>query len=156
MLVKMYVDRVLRGFFDGISAGVNIKLDFDDQLLGRVKRELGNIRQEENRQKQLTTGFKEQRRRNHQQQGQQQQQQQYQQQRAPVSWIDGPPNYSEPCRNGQRGHPCKVFNRGTGKCQFGHLQQPQQQQAYQQQQQQQHKQPFTPRGQGPPQPPPFK
>jgi hypothetical protein len=125
LYIKAYVDGVLRLYFDGIQQGTNISLHFDADELAKAKRQVDSARKDEQRAKQLTANYKQSLRpqklfkgdtppnsKNQQHGG------------SPITYVDGPPSATEHCRNFAKGVPCKVFNRGTGRCHLMHVQAP--------------------------------
>jgi hypothetical protein len=118
-LIKMYTDRILKGYFDGIARGTNIDLAFDKDTFADVKQDLQNLRQEEQRQKQLlqnTKGGGGKRGGDKKPPADSAGGKQF----AKIEWVDGPPNLAVTCRNHSRGFPCKIFNKGTKLCHYGH------------------------------------
>jgi hypothetical protein len=124
LYIKAYVDNVLRVYFDGIQRGTNVSLHFDSDTLAHAKRSVDTARKDDQRSKQLAANYK----------------QSLKPQRlfgndkspnnkpklgeSPITYVDGPPSPTEHCRNYAKGVPCKVINRGTGRCHLLHLQGP--------------------------------
>ncbi|PHR10107.1 MAG: hypothetical protein COB29_01115 [Sulfitobacter sp.] len=123
--LKMYIDRVLRAYFDGIQTGTNIDLSYDADLMARCQRDVAAVRRQEQKCRDATQAIRAQftnagrgantgrgrggaaGRGAGRGQG------------SAIIYTDDVPS-DEICRNWQRGHPCKVLIRATGRCKFQH------------------------------------